>query len=297
MKKNLTKLALSGAALAAVAATLGTSTYAWYTTNPTVNANNIVGASADSGASSIFISKDTGNNKNWSQTVKFADNAFTTKLTPAQPGASTGAFVDLADGTTTDVIKVQLYFKTSKTANDVNLYVKEIQITNTTTTLPSADNMLAGYVNETDATDTITVAKYGVTDAMATYSVDFVKALGMQIDAAGTATDQTFALAAYETADKTGTNTVDNPHAHAYYNKVMPANKALTDTAITAGKAKTTTLAKTPIAVLPGAGTAVEVDFYIFLNGWNEYCYDACQGQTFKLNMSFTSELTNAAGA
>jgi hypothetical protein len=297
MKKNLVKLALSGAALAAVAATLGTSTYAWYTTNPTVNANNIIGASADSGASSIFISKDTGNTKNWSQTVKFADNAFTTTLTPAQPGAATGSFLDLAGESNTDVIKVQLYFKTSKTANDVNLYIKELSITNTTTTLPTADNMLYNYVNETDSTDTITVGGYGVSSDMATYSVDFVKALGMQVDAAGTATDQTFSLASYETADKTGTNTVSNPHAHEYYNKVMPANKQLSSTAVSTGQAKTTTLTKAPIAVLPAAGTAVEVDFYIFLNGWNDYCYDACQGQQFTLNMSFTSELTNAAGA
>ena len=76
IKKNLVKLALSGAALAAVAATLGTSTYAWYTTNPTVSANNIVGASSDTGSSSIFISKDSEADKDWSASVTFGDTAF-----------------------------------------------------------------------------------------------------------------------------------------------------------------------------------------------------------------------------
>ena len=57
MKKGLRKLILSGTALAAVAATLGTSTYAWYTANETVSATNINGASAGATDASIFISK------------------------------------------------------------------------------------------------------------------------------------------------------------------------------------------------------------------------------------------------
>jgi hypothetical protein len=292
MKKNLTKLALSGAALAAVAATLGTSTYAWYTTNPTVNANNIVGASSDSGASSIFISKD---NTNWSQTVKFDGTEFTAdKLVPVQSTTTAGSFVDMKNGAAgdTDYVTVTLYFKTSKTSANVPLYVKSITLTNSTATLPATDNLLAG-----DDT-TITTGNYGVAYTYGTYTVDFTRALAMEItDATSTeAIKQTIDLGSYNTSYKTGTNTVTTGKAHAYYNKVMGADNQLSAEAISAGQAKTAALAKTALASLDKDCAVTTLKFYIFLNGWNDFCYDACQGQQFTLNMSFTSDATAAIG-
>ena len=70
MKKGLSKLILSGAAVAACAATLGTSTYAWYTTNTEVSANDIVGASAGVGDASISIS-GTGNAGTWKNSITY----------------------------------------------------------------------------------------------------------------------------------------------------------------------------------------------------------------------------------
>jgi len=55
--KGLTKLALSGVALAAVAATLGTSTYAWYVSNSKAEINNISGQSNTQAAGSLLINK------------------------------------------------------------------------------------------------------------------------------------------------------------------------------------------------------------------------------------------------
>ncbi len=56
--KGLTKLALSGVALAAVAATLGTSTYAWYVTNAKATVDGVQGASKAIGAGSIFVAQN-----------------------------------------------------------------------------------------------------------------------------------------------------------------------------------------------------------------------------------------------
>ena len=326
MKKNLTKLALSGVALAAVAATLGTSTYAWYTTNPTVNANNIVGASSDTGSSSIFINKDhlvdgkvSGKNPVWSSTVTFTGNEFnlsTGKLIPVQPTGTTGTFQTVkpgnplvtasADGN--DVIKFELNFKGSKiaqTADAINVYLKSISITNTTpTALPQTDNLLYGqtYDHDSDAdTPEIAYAKdaVGVDNTAGVYSVDFVKALGLQIDAADGNDDQTFSLASYQ-ADSGNTEAAEGvptatDHAHDYFNAVMDTD--YTDAQITAGQALTKVLYKTPIATLNKDGqTASTVTFYIYLDGWNDFCYDACQGQNFKINMSFTSDATAAIG-
>ena len=56
--KGLTKLALSGAALAAVAATLGTSTYAWYVTNAKAKVDGINGASQAIGGDTILVAEN-----------------------------------------------------------------------------------------------------------------------------------------------------------------------------------------------------------------------------------------------
>ena len=38
----------------------------------------------------------------------------------------------------------------------------------------------------------------------------------------------------------------------------------------------------------------ITVDFYIYLDGWDTYCYDACKGQEFQLDLEFTSDVTEA---
>ena len=60
--KGLTKLVLAGTALAATAATLTTSTYAWYVTNNKVEATGVSGATAGSTvAGSLLIASDVNN--------------------------------------------------------------------------------------------------------------------------------------------------------------------------------------------------------------------------------------------
>jgi len=324
MKKGLRKLILSGTALAAVAATLGTSTYAWYTTNPTVSANNIVGASSDSGSSSIYIAKDTAGTKAWSSSVTFANDDFATaQLIPVQPTSTAGSFkkLDGSDASATDVLSFSLWFKSSKVAdtateaNGIPLYIKSIKFLNTTTTaLPSYDNLIYG--------DTVKSADtFGVSNQNALYAVDFLNSLAMEVtdvtDAkaatdttpavpavlkqkfevasfAGVAADYTAASVTKPTA-AAGTTLVENGKAHAYYNEVMETD--LTTDAITAGKALTTKYTKEAVTTLNATGTndtARKLTFYVYLNGWNDFCYDACQGQTFNLKLEFTNDATKA---
>jgi hypothetical protein len=69
--KGLTKLALSGVALAAVAATLGTSTYAWYISNTTATVTGAEGstAGADTSGSLYAASPSMYKAGKWSNTV------------------------------------------------------------------------------------------------------------------------------------------------------------------------------------------------------------------------------------
>ncbi len=61
--KGLTKLALSGVALAAVAATLGTSTYAWYVTNSTATAKGASGMASANGGGSVLLAQNLASNE------------------------------------------------------------------------------------------------------------------------------------------------------------------------------------------------------------------------------------------
>ena len=77
MKRRFaTKLILSGAALAVSAATLVSTTYAWYVQNSQVTATGVSGQTQDKDASSIFISKDYAiayNTANWLPGVEFVN--------------------------------------------------------------------------------------------------------------------------------------------------------------------------------------------------------------------------------
>lgn len=320
MKKNLTKLALSGAALAAVAATLGTSTYAWYTTNPTVSANNIIGASSDTGSSSIFISKDSTEKKTWSAKVEFAVSdfkkakantdpveyeGFKSNLIPLQY-AGTGTFTatkvdggktvaDSAAAHTTDVASVRLYFRSSKTETAQKVYLKDINITNTTSKLPVYDNLLYGQDVKDSSNQTIDV---GVAKTSATYAVDFVNALSLAVYNADATNGYDKAMSLkpltarnnYSSPSTDAAQTINTSTAKAqeYFDAVMEND-------LDGVKSVAGAYDKAAIATLPTDGVAYStVDFFIYLDGASEWCYDACQGQTFTVNLTFTSDKDSA---
>ena len=388
------KLIMSAAALAACAATLTSTTYAWYTTNTEVSASGINGSSAASGDSSIFISTDK---ENWSQQVDLSSViANNSTLVPVQLLGDGTYKTMAADGTQASlpnnaILKFSLYFKTAATSKDIPVYLSALNVKNTATQLNAVDNLLYNkhyakvssnatfdnnityytytaasypqadvtasnfadmkdtlYIIDTnntytkvanDATfaDSITYYTYtaasydeatdvdsvnfsnlkgnlfveatanvGVDRNQAKYAVDIVNALGMTtktdttqdygskqahanyLDLAGNVTS----LAA------TNVNISETANwALNYYNEVMVtsiikpeiSNDAnglmnLTSANFTKGSYNVT------ICTLNADSTAAKVDFEIFLNGWDEYCFDACKNQSFTVTMSFTSD-------
>lgn len=112
MKKFGFKIALSCAALAASAATLATTTFAWYTSNAKVSATNITAGTSDTGASTLQIS--TQLTQNYGSAIDFAkadykgaqnnnnldDTSINTLLVPVQYGNDgNGTFTDANLGT------------------------------------------------------------------------------------------------------------------------------------------------------------------------------------------------------
>ena len=83
--KGLTKLVLAGTALAATAATLTTSTYAWYVTNNKVEATGVSGATAgDSVAGSLLISQNSASTTplNYTTKINLTSDVQATALVP-----------------------------------------------------------------------------------------------------------------------------------------------------------------------------------------------------------------------
>jgi len=74
MKKFGFKIALSCAALAASAATLATTTFAWYTSNAKVSASNITAGTSDTGESTLQIS--TQLTQNYGSAIDFSDPSY-----------------------------------------------------------------------------------------------------------------------------------------------------------------------------------------------------------------------------
>jgi len=96
-KSRIAKMALMGASMAALAATLGTSTYAWYVTNSTATAGNIAMSTSASGSGNLLLAQakvtdNTGNGLvpgNFTQTLNLVgENIVGAKnaLFPYTPG-------------------------------------------------------------------------------------------------------------------------------------------------------------------------------------------------------------------
>ena len=333
MKKLTRKLFLSCAALCACAATLVSTTFAWYTTNTSVDASNISSASAGTGDSSIFISLDGSSfkqsvdfdlsGKNASQVTAFdganGSNFGTASLAPVQLLAEGTNFKKM-DGSTdkgaNDVLYFCIYFKTAKTGADVPLYLEGITLKNKAANLTNhmTDNLLNGTSStkpaptQENSSATTNKPEIGVDRNESQYAVDIIDALAMQITTAAstyTAKTPSGSKAAFtnklnlqSVADTNGIAPVNvgTPNALNYYNEVMEASLSKPVTAASLTTPNFALGSRTQIATLDKDGGICCVKFEIFLDGWDEYCYDACKGQSFTIDLKFSSNNT-ALGA
>jgi len=313
------KLILSCAALAAVATTAVSTTFAWYTSNTTVSASGLT-AETVAGSDKLLLISSSGKKGTWGSSVTFDTSSI--KFIPYslengeylpidQDTATPSAANKVTITKTTDqvvnggILAFNLYFMSAGDALEVN--VNNFRIVNTTQALP---------------TKTILQAGAGVDESTgaSTYTCDLMRALVVSVQTAtvtGNAGTGSFTATDLSTASlynldnyTTYTDTVGaNANAHTYYNKVT--GKTLKTSAGTANTADTLTTSNLPVAFSDcaaagqqGTGTwalgtapAANSDttkqnymvahFEIFLNGWDLYCFDAVQGQTLTFDFAF----------
>lgn len=303
--KFLGKLILSGAALAACATTLVTSTYAWYTSNTEVSTDSLSGTtSAEADSNSIYISSaQTYNGRkgatwsNYTSSVELVKSATTDiTLVPVSydstsneykaMSSATGATITYAADSKSTYLEFNIRFRAA--GNDATpVYIKEANITNESTGTPQT---AIAYGNGT-----------GIT-AAGTYLVDFLKAVKMNVSTYAVkvvdgvvedeSTDENPSLATYDLTSyaKIADKNVTGANAIGYYNTVTGNSIQAPEDYIEIAENNAAVLSGTsPICTVP-ANAYIELNFVFFLDGWDEYCYDVCRGQ--KLSVGFTFSTT-----
>ena len=322
--KSLTKLAMSGVALAAAATTLGASTYAWYVVNPTANVTNINASTASAGDTSILVSK---NGETFAGKVAFGEADYNgngatytesnvnNPFVPVRPKGATDltAFYDASveDITASTATTSNAYLKFSvwvKAASaNKTVSVKLSAVNNTGVTSSQATAVLPTQYAYQDVTSTIT--------AQNSFTVDAINALRTAVIVND---DTTSGQTVYET-DKIALTTAYNAATrYSSLGDVTDSTKLTNATATIVndqGEEATITglsgahlyytqvMSETPVTMndtatvtnataisnitLGAANVATKLTFIIWLEGGDDLCFDACGGQNFQFGLQF----------
>ncbi len=333
------KLVLSCAALAAVATTAVSTTFAWYVTNTTVTATGVTAGTDAANSTTLQISK---NGSTWGPTVDI--DIDTGKFNPVSYGKNgngkassaadaavddkfygwdaTGNAVSTDEAGATDYVQFTLYFRNLGGKQDT-VYLKSFELKNTSSALPTQRVLATDGLVKTGGT-------------LKTYNVNLLRALSLKLDKVqNTFTDKTdynvavadtavaatssttfYSLEAFygfnTKADSLAdtTNTLGtSANAHTYYNAaknltsgIATSNPLVESAALATGYANATytTTAANAISLGVSKGTTsdgstaqdatyVKTTWTIFLNGWDQFCFDGVKGQTITLSMGFTT--------
>ena len=262
------KLLLSALSLGLAVVTLTTTTFAWYTTNTEVSAAAKGSTSGVSNDTSLLISDAA--NGTFGPSVNL--NKVAKDLLPVQwvDGATDNVnqFQDKGGVVSTDVIAITVYFKISQAVDKVtNIYLSNLTIENSGS-LDPYDNLASSNTIEGCPTGP--------------YTVDAVNALDLVIN--NVAYDLTGKMGATAAANFNGT-----PNAITYYNEVMGSDNAIAEDGETADFETFDYETMDPVATIAAQETTASVTIYLYLNGWDKYCFDACRGQDFDITLNFTT--------
>ncbi len=299
--KRLTKLALSGVALAAVAATLGTSTYAWYVTNATATASGVQGTAQAGGTGNVLVAQastaSTAVNGHgaFQQNITMDTGNFTSTTTasgllPTTPATASGTYstITAATSITSDTVWVD---KDGKAQTSGNYITFDIWVLSTSKTTVNLSYTISNTTASTDVKNQLAYANTGLPTGVSqgdTFAVNMVDALRMAVTASAatiSGAEDTFEI--YDVAASASATS----STYASYKTGGSANEYLTavlgENCVTTGPSATSATTKViPLTVT--ANTEAKLTFHIWLEGTDDQCFDSCNGQTFKIDFSFT---------
>ena len=328
-KSRIAKFALLGASAAALAATLSTSTYAWYVSNKQADIEAGSGTTGTAETDGSILLSWTGNNDTWFKTLNFQDSDSTltgTELSPTHYVAGTsnayGAFYAINDtnggkgAESTKVIKFSVYIISQSNVTTITPTITLSNWSGSTTQVAYADNykLATTYDSEatyykatTDATGT-TYTETTVADATAFAAGTFYVAQD-----AGLPTKvqkgKTFSVhPKYSTYVQQNLTPTAAAATLSYYqvdgdssaNNYTDGNahsyyEAVSGVAVGAW-AQTSNYAEASANGLSTfgltAGTAKKIDYVIFLDGGDTDCFNSAAGYSFNFDLKF--EVTTA---
>ncbi len=290
MKKIGFKLLLSGVALAACAATLSTTTYAWYVTNSEATATGVTGttASAASDGNILVAKNDTTDPSKagaFSQTINFAGDTTNLKTPALNPVSKDTESIKPATGATGwhKVDNSPAVAADSYIAFDIwVLSTKETTVTVEITTANTTKNADLEGLKQTCYNATGAPVDQGDT-----FVIDAVEALRMEVTQDTTSKVYSVKDSSKSYASPAGFTAADtDTDAQAYYAALLgkaPDGGATVDDP---------TEKFTQITVT--ANVATKLSFKIWLEGTDSMCFDSCSGQSFSFNFKFTTNNTPA---
>jgi len=326
--RGLTKLALSGVALAAVAATLGTSTYAWYVTNSTASANGVTGRAKAGGLGNVLVAQNatgtgaTNGHTKFAQNMNFNTSNFTATTISGEgdsqvdQGLLPTTPVTAANAKTTDQITaaadLSVTAATTITAGTVwvdakgqtmstnryitfDLWVLSSDATELTMTYTISNTTAANAV-----TQQIAYAPNGLPSAVSqgeNFAVNFIEALRMSMSVAtgdsaklgaSTSTVTSGIFDVKASASESSATIYEDFVAGAGANANSYYTDVLGDNLIIT-TGPSITLTGTSQTLTVGQNEETKYTFYIWLEGTDAQCFDSCAGQSFGIDFQFSA--------
>jgi hypothetical protein len=310
--KGLTKLALSGVALAAVAATLGTSTYAWYVTNSSATVDGIQGAAKAGGLGNVLVAENsstaTSGHGDFVQELTLSSVNITTTTTgangliPAHPivGYDSTAITTSATAATaaeigagTDVTWVDEKGKAIESGKTAFIEF-DVWVLSTDATTVKFTYAIDNVTDSANLANQIAYAGTGLPTGVSegdTFNVNILDALRMNVYqtnvTSGDVADGSLvrniydvAAAATTTANTSGNTYTSGGTANTYYTAVLGDSSDIIKTELTGVTTKTTD-------ITVKKNTPTKLNFKIWLEGTDNQCFDSCSGQEFEIVFTF----------
>ena len=310
-KSRIAKFALLGASAAALAATLSTSTYAWYVSNQKADVTASTGSTASADSDGSISLSTSGAYGEFYKTItlgNFANAALlpvnTTNGTTftkivgdngTNPTMDTATIATVGAGasdTAAGCVYHYCFYVLNSGSTAVNI-IPSITVTNTTAaSLPTqvsygtVPGVTKGQQFSVNALNVLTMTMTSTTDSVAyadgyTWTADTTSSVSGQILSGVNTANGTQVCGKVTTVNENAhTGTFPSAGARAYYEEISELDL--------------TTTQETPFA--PAADMAnisipslkpVRLDYYLFLDGADDQCYNACENQTFSVEFSY----------
>lgn len=279
MKKLTRKLFLSVAALAVCAATLVSTTFAWYVSNSTAGVSGAKGSTAAAGSEGNLLVAQAKDNANGTEAGAFMQNITlvdgnvvkpTNGLIPVTTTDVT-AFTDKDGQPVTQTNGAYIEFKIWVLSTKETSVTMEVTIANTTedlTTKQTCYNPTGAPVaqGETFKVDAVKALRVAVSQDDAEYKIYNADVIGKE-------------YATPEGLISSGTDVDAQEYYKALIGSYPAGGKTVADPTTTQAEFQTVTVT---------ANTASLLTFRVWLEGTDSWCFDSCSAQDFSFDFAFS---------